>query len=129
MLPLLLAQTPPTQQFIIDFANGPTLPATAEEALPSIITIALAALAGLIGNALTDAIKDLPWLKKDEKQLISGHLANLVAALISIGGAYLLTYLGPWAEYLDEQGIWLIIITAWPIAKMWFEAKKKRGPL
>jgi len=116
---------PPTQQFIIDFASGPTLPATAEEGI-AILAIAIAVFAGLAGNALTDAIKDLPWLKTDEKQLISGHGANLVAALISIGGAYLLTYLGPWAEYLDQTGIWLIIITAWPIAKAWFEAKKKR---
>jgi len=127
MLPIILTQMPqPTQQFIIDFANGPTLPTTAEEALALIMPLALAWLAGLIGNALTDFIKDLPWPDIDGKKLISGPIADLVAALTSIIGGVALSYLGPWAEYLDEQGIWLIIAAAWPIAKTWFEAKKGR---
>jgi hypothetical protein len=105
--------------------NGDAPPATAAEGVQW-LAVGLAAAAGLLASALTDALKRIPWLTDGDKSKISGPLADLVAALVSVGSAYLLGYLGQVAGFLDQSGLWQVVIFAWPAAKGWFEITTRR---
>lgn len=110
------------------YAQDPTidtLPATAEEGL-SLLAVGLAALAGLVGMRLTAAVKNLPFLKDDEKSKLSGLMADLIAFLLSTGIAYLIAWLTPLASTLDRSGLWQVLLWSWPAAKAWYEAEQYR---
>lgn len=104
---------------------SPGLPSTAVEGL-NMLAVALAALAGLAGNRLTEAIKRLPFLTDEEKSKLSGLTADLVAFVLSTGVAYLITYLTPAAQMLDQSGLWQVLVWSWPAAKVWFETQQRR---
>lgn len=120
------AASPPRKLAAAQNADNP--PATAAEALDW-LALGLAAAAGLLGSRLTDAIKRIPWLTDGDKSKISGPLAELVAALLSVGSGFLLAYLGQVAGFLDQSGLWQVIIFAWPAAKGWFEVEERRRNL
>lgn len=90
------------------------------------LAAALAALSGLLAYAVTDAVRRAAWLKDEDKSKISGPMANLVAAVVSIGSGYLIGYLGQWVGFLDQSGLWQVIIFSWPAAKAWFEVTTRR---
>jgi hypothetical protein len=106
--------------------DADTPPATAAEGLQW-LAAGLAALAGLLAYAVTDAIKRIPWLNDEEKSKISGPMANLVAAVVSIASGYLVGSFGQVAGFLDESGLWQVVVFAWPAAKAWFEVTPRHN--
>lgn len=102
-----------------------TLPDTAAGGVDT-LALFLAGLAGLLASAITDAIKRLPFLRDEEKTAISGPTADLVAVLVSVGSAYIVAYLSQLAGFLDESGLWQVILFSWPAAKGWFEVSSLR---
>lgn len=122
---LAYAQEPIADPPLFPIEVPETLPPSAEEGLKGIALI-VATLAGLLGTALTDAIKKIPFLNDEEKSKISGPAANLLAAVVSIITGYLMGYLGTAAGFLDSSGVWQVILFSWPAAKAWFEVEQHR---
>jgi len=124
LLLLMMAATPVQAQEIND------LPATAGEGLATLLSLVGAILAGgTLGNLLTDLIKrfNLPFLGQTETVRLGGLLAEIAALLISAGCGWLaLTWLTPLAGWLDQSGVWAVAIAAWPVARGWFELRKRR---
>jgi len=104
------------------------LPPTATETV-SLIEISLAALAGLLGWAITDAIRKWSWLPEQDRSAISGPAANLVAAVVSVASGFIVAWLAQWAGFLDQSGLWAVVVWAWPLAKVWFETTGIRKAL
>ena len=117
--------TPPTVEPGFPLEIPETLPPTAEKGLEG-IAILLASLAGLLGTALTDAIKRIPFLSAGDKSKLGGPAANLLAAIMAIASGYLMGWLGMAAGVLDTSGAWQLILFSWPAAKTWFEAEQWR---
>jgi hypothetical protein len=101
------------------------LPPTAGEAVIWVQGL-LVLLAGLAGNRITEWISqfDLGWLSKDDHAKARQIILDIVALLFSVGAGYALPYLTNAAEYLDTTGIWLIIVAAWPVCRLWFLSQK-----
>ncbi|RJQ32793.1 MAG: hypothetical protein C4589_00225 [Peptococcaceae bacterium] len=122
ILILILALIP---QAVFAQDTGPALPDTAAGGL-SLLAVMVAALAGLLASAVTDAAKNLSFLKDDEKTKLAGPLAELVVAVVSIGSGYLITYLTPVAAFLDQSSLWQVLIFSWPMARAWYETAARR---
>lgn len=101
------------------------VPPTAGEAV-GLIEAGLVALAGLLGWAITDAIRKWTWLPEEDRSRIGGAAANLVAAIVSAASGFIVGWLGQWAGLLDTSGIWAVVIFVWPAAKGWFELTNGR---
>ena len=70
---------------------------------------------------------NLPFLGQTETARLGGLLAEIAALLISTGCGWLaLTWLTPLAQWLDQSGVWAVAIAAWPVARSWFELRKRR---
>lgn len=108
--------------------NG--LPVSADEGLAALLAGLGAILAGgTLGNALTEALKRLKWpfLGEGEAARLGGLLAEAAALVISaLCGWLALTWLTPLAQRLDQSGLWAVALTAWPVARAWFELRKLR---
>lgn len=105
------------------------VPPTAGEAV-ELIEAGLVALAGLLGWAITDAIRKWAWLPEQDRSKIGGAAANLVAAVVSVASGFIVGWLGQWTGLLDTSGIWSVVVFAWPASKGWFEVtswRKARG--
>lgn len=107
----------------IAFAQDTQPPATAAEGL-NLLAMALASLIGLAGNRLVDWIKSWPYLTDGEKSKLGGLAADLVTAVLTIGLGYGVTFLAPVAAFLDQSGLWQVIIFSWPFAKGWYEVHR-----
>ena len=107
------------------------LPDSAGSGLAALLAGVGAILAGgSLGNALTETIKriKLPFLGGDAEIKLGGLLAEAAALLISAGLGWLaLNYLTPLAQWLDQSGLWGVAVAAYPVARAWFEIRKRRG--
>lgn len=117
--PVVLAQetTPPPYQ----------LPATAGEGVLALVA-GLSVLAGLVGNRLTERVKQaFPFLSGDEQTALSRVLIELAAFIFSTGGGWLATHLTPAAAFLDKSGIWAVIVFAYPIAWGFYQVDRRKS--
>jgi len=96
------------------------LPDTAGEAV-GWLQVAIVALAGLVATRLTEALGNIPFLKNADKDKLRQPLLDLVAAVIAVGAAYIIGYATPLAAYLDDAGLWKVVVWAWPSALAWFK--------
>lgn len=111
--------------------GGVSPPETATELVAMVLAAVGAILAGgTLGNLFTDRLKaiKLPFLSSPERARLGGLMAEIAALVVSAGLAWVgVTYLTPLASYLDESGIWAIVLAAWPVARYWFVARKRAG--
>lgn len=117
-VPVVLAQetTPPVQ-----------LPATAGEGVLALVA-GLSVLAGLVGNRLTERVKQaFPFLSGEEQTALSRVFIELTAFIFSTGGGWLATHLTPAAAFLDKSGIWAVIVFAYPIAWGFYQVDRRKG--
>lgn len=71
----------------------------------------MAGLAALLGAALTDAIKRLPFLAEGDKSKLSGPLAQLVSVVINIAAGYLVALAGQGLGLIDDAGLRTLMVT------------------
>lgn len=114
------------------FSSPPVLPEQLPED-PAVVlewlVTTLAVLTGLVATRVVDAIKQLTWIPEESRNRLAGAAADFVSvilseivALVLAGAAYLL-------GFLDESGLWTVLVWAYPSAKLWFEGQKftRRG--
>lgn len=65
---------------------------------------------GAIGSFLTDLLKRLAWLSDEGRSRISGTGAEFLAAVLTVGLATLTELVWPYLTFLDESGIWAIVL-------------------
>lgn len=128
----------PTQ---VDLSNllGIELPDTATGAVELVAALIISLFGGAsLAQWLTDVVKRIDlmvqkWTKRelwdDETETrIGGHLAALTALLISTGVYFLAqNWLTPFAKYLDQMGIWPIVLSIWGLARLFNAALKNKG--
>jgi hypothetical protein len=85
------------------------LPDTAVNAL-NLAALVVAALGGYLGSLMTDVLKKLPWLSKENRDKAGRWLAQGVAGGASILAAAMLDHLLRYAMDLDSTGLWQVII-------------------
>jgi hypothetical protein len=107
------------------------LPETAVGALALLIA-GLGALGGIVTEWGTELIKRLPLIKPADKDKISGNWAKFVAGLVALVTTGVQAYGILGAEWLDENGIWALVLLAfnWAGADLLHRAmrKTKRSP-
>lgn len=102
-----------------------------ETALQGLELIALAlgglgaSIAGLVGSVLTDLFKGIPFLSSDQKGRTEKFILELLAGLLSVGTAWIITQATPIAEWLDSSGTWAMIAMAWPWARGFYIQRKR----
>lgn len=84
---------------------------------------------GHLGNLFTDLLKRLHWgiLSDGQKKQLGGLLAEAAAMLLSVGSAFVVAnYLLPLGEYLDHNGLYPILLAAWPVARELYTRRRKQ---
>jgi len=103
------------------------LPATAGEGVLALVA-GLSVLAGLVGNRLTERVKQaFPFLSGEEQTALSRVFIELTAFIFSTGGGWLATHLTPAAAFLDKSGIWAVIVFAYPIAWGFYQVDRRKS--
>lgn len=100
-----------------------SLPSTASEGLQYIEEF-LALLAGLVATRLTTGLKKMWWLSDEQRSKIIGLGADAVAAALALATAFALSHGAIAAGFLDENGLWQVLLLVWPAAKGWYLGEK-----
>lgn len=113
-----------------DGSTGMALPKSATEAVTLLASL-LAAVwgGGHLGNLFTDLLKRLHWgiLSDGQKAQLGGLIAEAAAMLLSVGSAFVVAnYLLPLGEYLDHNGLYPILLAAWPVARELYTRRRKQ---
>lgn len=106
------------------------LPPTAAEAVTLLVAaVAVLWTGGTLGNIFTEQLKKLNFgFLVGEEARLGGLLAEAAALLLSVGSAYLLSQaLLPFGQFLDHNGLYVILIAAWPVARMIYSQRKVKG--
>lgn len=112
-----------TSAMVLAQEEPPQLPPTAGEAVAE-LAAALAVLAGLLANRLTEALGRLPFLSDEDKNKLRQPLLDIFAAVFSVASGYILASAAMAAGFLDESGWWQVILWSWPTAYGWFRGKR-----
>lgn len=111
--------------------GGFELPDTAVETAELIIAFLTGFLGvGQLTNVLVEALKkiNLPFLGPDKKYQIADGLAELVVIIVGALLSFAATeYVYPFAQYLDQIGLWPVFVAAWPFARWLYWQKKQAG--
>lgn len=137
-LPVLAYAQEPTAEPTVEATAEPIVPPPFPTEIPAVLpetaakgvdvlALALGALAGLVSKYLTNGIKNLPFLTNEDKEKIGGPAAIALAAVVSVVTAYVLSYAGVAANFLDSSGVWQVLVTAWPWAyKFYMDSQKSK---
>lgn len=94
--------------------SGPQIPPTAVNALGLVATM-VAAFGGIIASQLTDIIRNLTGLKDEEKAQLSELVSPFIVGLLSVGAGIGFDRLLPAAGYLDDTGLWRLVVVFGPL--------------
>jgi hypothetical protein len=89
--------------------DGSTQP-TPDDLSNAIMTF-MAGVAALLGAALVDAIKRLPFLTEGDKSKLTGPVAQLVSVVVSIISGYLVALVGQGFGLIDDAGLKALLVT------------------
>lgn len=87
--------------------NGDTPPAD----LNGTIMALMSTIAALLGSAVVDWIKALPFLKDEDKSKLTGPTAQLVSVVANIAAGYLVALAGQALGLIPDAGLQALIVT------------------
>lgn len=87
--------------------------------LQAFLPVVIAAIVGILAGAVTDGLKQIPYLSNPEREQLAGVIMPFVAGLVSIAFGFAATHVYAYYQGMPESAQQLIIVLCpWIIAEI-----------